>query len=152
MYLTVHGAAALAVAQAVPNPFLAFVLALATHFILDFIPHGDEHLIQKHFSRGQTLRRLMGTAMVDGILLVGFVAIYVWTTPLLNLPVVFFSLAGAMLPDLLQGLYFVSLAPWLKPINTWHNQLHNATRHPLNWQQGMLVQCLVLTALWLLVI
>ncbi|MDP3986186.1 MAG: hypothetical protein Q8P77_02050 [Candidatus Veblenbacteria bacterium] len=152
MYITVHGTAALVIARAVPNPFLAFVLALVSHFILDFIPHGDEHLIQKHFTRGQTLRRLVGVAMLDGLIMVGFLALWLWVGPAVPRGAVAASLTGSLLPDVLQGLYLVTEWKWLKPFQRFHLGLHNASGHPLTWHQGMLVQCMVLTALWLLVI
>ena len=153
MYITVHGTAAMLIARAVPNPFLAFLLALVSHFVLDFIPHGDEHIIQKHFTRGQTLRRLVGYATVDGIVLAGFLAIFFWFGPLNISPsTIIWSLIGALMPDLLQGIYFATEARSIKWFQNFHVKIHNASNHALTWHQGMLVQCMVLTALWLFVI
>jgi hypothetical protein len=150
MYLTVHGTAAMLIARSVPNPFLAFLLALSSHFVLDFIPHGDEHIIQKHFTRGKTLRRLVGYATVDGIILAGFLAIFIWFGPLnISRQTVFWSLLGSLLPDLLQGFYFATEARWLKRFQDFHVSIHNASSHALTWHQGLLVQSMVLTALWL---
>lgn len=151
MYLTVHGATALLVARAVPNPLLAFLLSLVSHFILDFIPHGDEHLLKKHFTRGQTMRRMFGAASLDGMILVGFMAIFLWVGPPISLSTVAWSLIGSLLPDLLQGIYFATETKWLKPFQKMHLAVHNASDHQLNWHQGMMVQCLILTALWLMV-
>lgn len=152
MYLTVHGTAAMLIAQAVPHPFLAFILALISHFIMDFIPHGDEHLLKDHLTRGQNLRRLVGAASLDGLILLGFIIIFLWTGPVADKSVLIASLTGALLPDILQGLYFTTQWSWLKPFQNLHLAIHNASGHQLNWHQGMLVQCLVLTALWLMVI
>ena len=152
MYLTVHGATAMVVARAVPNPFLAFILSLISHFVLDFIPHGDEHLLKSHFTRSQTMRRVVGVAAVDGIVLVGFLAIFFWVGPAVSLGTLLASLVGALLPDLLQGIYFATEWKWLKPFQDFHLGIHNASNHRLTWHQGMMVQCLLLTALWLLAI
>ncbi|HAO81410.1 MAG: hypothetical protein UV57_C0026G0008 [Parcubacteria group bacterium GW2011_GWD2_43_10] len=149
MYLTVHGTTAMLIARSVPNPFVAFLLALASHFVLDFIPHGDEHLLKAHFTRGQTARRMFGAASLDGLILLGFVAIFLWVGPTVNTSTFIWSLIGALLPDVLQGIYFATETKWLKPFQNFHLGIHNASNHPLNWHQGMLVQCLVLTAVWL---
>lgn len=152
MYLSAHTAAGLVIAQAVPNPFLAFLIGLISHLILDFIPHGDEHLVKKHFTRGQTLRRLTGAAMIDGLLAFGFMVLYLWTTPWANYPAVAAAVGGAVLPDFLQGIEFVTNWRGLAWITDLHQKLHNATKHRLTWQQGLMVQGLVLAALWLMVV
>ncbi len=152
MYLTVHGAAGLAIAQAVPNPLAAFLVGLLSHFVLDFVPHGDEHLAQKHFSRGQTLRRLVGAALIDGVLLTGFLILYLWTTPWANYPASGAAVLGAVLPDALQGLAFATNWKGLDWFTKFHEGMHNSAGHKLSWQQGLMVQGLVLAGLWLFVI
>lgn len=151
MYLTVHGTTAMLITKIIPNPFLAFLLSLLSHFVLDFIPHGDEHLLKKHFTRGQVMRRVLGAATLDGIILLGFVSIFLWVGPTISLTTFFWSLVGALIPDILQGLYFATEWKGLKAFQDFHLGIHNVTKHPLNWHQGMMVQCLVLTALWLIV-
>jgi hypothetical protein len=152
MYLTVHGTAGLAIARVIPNPILAFVVGLVSHFIIDFIPHGDEHLVQKHFTRGQTLRRLVGATLIDGVLLVGFTVLYLWTTPWASYSTVFAAIIGAVLPDLLQGIAFTTNWNGLDWFTKFHEGIHNAPGHHLSWQQGLMVQGVVLTGLWLFVI
>lgn len=41
MLETTHVLAALAAAKTIPNPFLAFLAGLASHFFLDWLPHYD---------------------------------------------------------------------------------------------------------------
>lgn len=152
MYLTVHGAAALFIARAIPNPFLSFVVGMASHFIIDFIPHGDEHIIPNYLTRPKKIRRLMGAALLDGVILAGFLILYIWLNPALSLNTVLACLAGSLLPDFLQGLYFVTEAHWLKFFNKFHLKIHNLPGNKLNWKLGMLIQVLTFTAFWLLII
>lgn len=152
MYLTVHGTAAMLIAKAIPNPIIAFFAGLISHFLLDFIPHGDEHLLKKHFTRGQNLRRLVGAATLDGLILLGFLSIYLWVGPIVSPSVILVSLLGALLPDILQGIYFVTEWDWLKSFQKFHLGIHNASGHDLNWHQGLMVQSLILTAFWVLAI
>ncbi|MFH1866573.1 MAG: hypothetical protein ABIJ81_00605 [Patescibacteria group bacterium] len=148
MYLTVHGAAALIIARAIPNPIIAFLVSLLSHFILDFIPHGDEFLT-KSFTPPRALRRLFGAAIIDGILLVFFVLLYLVVTPDYQLSLLSASLFGALLPDLLMASYLITKTRWLKKFTYFHSSLHNWLKYHLSWQQGIVVQVFTFTALWL---
>jgi hypothetical protein len=44
MYLTPHAAVGVLISQHVDRPVTAFLLAFLSHLVLDFIPHGDEHV------------------------------------------------------------------------------------------------------------
>ncbi|MFA4936997.1 MAG: hypothetical protein WC575_01715 [Patescibacteria group bacterium] len=151
MYLTVHGAAALVVAKAVPNPLLAFFVSLVSHFVLDLIPHGDEHLTDG-FALPRTIKRLMSAAIIDGVILLFFILIYFTTTPSISLYTIIFSLLGSLLPDLLQAIYALTGVAWLKKYSSFHAKLHNLPGYKINWVEGMLVQIFTLTALWLIAI
>lgn len=150
MYLTVHGAAALALARLSPNPAVGFLLGLLSHAVLDVIPHGDE--LPHWFAGSKRVQRLMGAGILDGIILSLFLLIYLWTTPGQNLPIVFATVIGAVLPDALQGLYFLLSKPprWLEWLQHHHiENIHNPFHHHIGWKQGMMVQGLVLAGLWL---
>ena len=152
MYLSIHTAAGLALARLIPNPIVAFIAGLLSHFVLDFIPHGDEFLVDASFTRRRIRRRLLGAAILDGIILLCFLLLYIWITPNLYMPTVLASVAGCLLPDMLQGIYLVTEAKWLKPFSKIHDHLHNLPGHHLEWQKGVIVQALSFTALWLLLL
>ena len=153
MYLTAHGTAGLLIARFIPNPILAFVVGMVSHLVLDFIPHGDEHIAdQKRFSLPQAKHRIAGAALLDGILLTFFVLLYIATTPTTSYQTIIWAFAGAVLPDILQGIYLVTNTRWLKEFNHVHQGIHNMAGHKLNWKQGMLVQAMTFTALWLMLI
>ncbi len=152
MYLTVHGATALALARLSPNPLVGFVLGLVSHVVLDVIPHGDE--LPRYYTGPRKLRRIFGAGVLDGLVLSFFLVIYVWTTPNVNLSLALASVLGAVLPDALQALYFITEKPpgWLQALQRWHRSIHNPFRHNLDWTQGLLVQALTFAAVWLLLL
>ena len=151
MYLTAHGTAGLVIASFIPNPILAFVVAILSHAVLDFIPHGDEHIAdQTRFGLLHAKHRVAGAALLDGALLTFFVLLYVATTPLISYQTMIWAFVGAVLPDILQGIYLVTNVHWLKEFNHIHQGVHNLAGHKLNWKQGMLVQAMTFTALWLM--
>ncbi|HBV33015.1 TPA: hypothetical protein DEB72_00585 [Patescibacteria group bacterium] len=148
MYLSIHGTAALVVAQSAPNPWLAFIYSLFLHLLLDIIPHGDEFLI-KGFAPKKKLRRLLGATIIDGLILIFLLATYFISTSPTNITNIGWALAGALLPDFLEAIYLTTDIPFLKPWHKFHDRLHDFFKHHLLWTQGVLVQVMVLTALWL---
>jgi hypothetical protein len=73
MLETPHVAVGVAIATAVPNPFVAIPLAFASHFVLDKIPHWNPHLYTEtqktgHPSKNSTMIASfdIGTAFVLG--------------------------------------------------------------------------------------
>lgn len=151
MYLTVHSSAALVIAKFIPNPLAALAVGLVSHFALDAIPHGDEHLMREHLPTWRNLRRPVGAAMIDGIVMLFLILIYVATTPLISYTTLGLAIAGAILPDLLHAIYIVRRPSWLKWSYTFHLKIHNFADHKIHWTQGLLVQGMVLTACWLIV-
>lgn len=150
MYLTVHAAAGLVVATTLANPIWSFFGGIASHLILDFIPHGDEYLIDNKALHWLQQKKFLGAAIIDAIVMALFIMIYAVTTPGLNWLNLSAGLLGSWLPDILQAVYMVTKFKWLKGYHKWHNEWHNLTGHKLNWVKGMLVQCMIFTALWLI--
>ncbi|GEM_PF-6117557 len=149
MYLTVHAAAGLAIARLSPHPVLTFVLALASHLVLDAIPHGDEHLAPAHFAWAHKVRRLVGAAVVDALVLTGFLAIYLWVTPIdsgINLAA---GVSGALLPDAVEGVYLITRARGLESFDRFHVYIQSFAGSKIDWAHGMFVQVMTFTALWL---
>jgi len=151
MYLTVHSASALVIAKFIPHPLVALLVGLVSHFVLDAIPHGDEHLAPSHFTRQRVIKRMLGATLLDGIIMIFLLLIYVATTPLNSYYTLGAAVIGSLLPDLIQAIYLIFSPRWLKWFNNFHEAIHNFSKHQLPWVQGMLVQGMVLAALWLMV-
>lgn len=149
MYLTVHAAAGLVVAKTLTNPFWSFWGGVASHLILDFIPHGDEYLIDNKALHWLKQKKFLGASIIDAMVMAIFIVIYIVSTPGLNLWNILAGLIGAWLPDILQAVYMTTKVKWLKGYHHWHNYWHNLTGHKMHWTQGMLIQCMVFTAFWL---
>jgi hypothetical protein len=147
MYLTVHAAAGLLIASATPNPIFGFAAGLVSHLALDLVPHGDE--LPTHFVRPQVLRRLLGAALLDGTVVAALLVVYYLAGHTFS-TTTFATLAGALLPDALEGAYLITQTKGLAWFSRFHGKIHNFTKVRLGWQFGMLIQCLTLTALWLL--
>lgn len=153
MYLTVHGVAGLAIARLTPNPIVAFIAGVLSHLALDLIPHGDEHLVDStRFTRRRILKRIIGAGLVDSVVLAIMIMLYVATTPWVNAGTTIAALAGALLPDILHGVHMVTGSKYLDWFTKFHLRLHNLSGQKFRWQVGMLIQVLIFTALWLVVV
>lgn len=102
MFLTTHAAAGIALSRVVDDPLTLFGLAVASHFVMDFIPHGDENLyhdnewkIQKRY------RRALSITAVDLTLLTLLV---LWAVTRAEAPgggLLMVGILGSLIPDLL---------------------------------------------------
>ena len=91
MLETPHVAVGAAIAMKVGNPYLALPLALASHFILDRIPHWNPHFYTEMKKYGKPSKKSTTLAVVDSIAALG-----------LGLAV-----AGSALPNVSQAIIVV---------------------------------------------
>ncbi len=125
MYQIVHGTAGLLIGSQTGNPWLAFVLAILSHFILDAIPHDSLEI--KHWQdKGNFIKRVSLIAFIDLALLI-IVLIILW----FNGKIIFNSsivagIVGAILPDYIWGLgeLFKIKSKWLEKYKQLHNGDH----------------------------
>lgn len=149
MFLTTHAAAGVLISHYTINPYAVFGLAFASHFFLDFIPHGDETLY--HDEEWQVLKKFKRPIIVNLFDLLGLVSVILFvindpgdTTSRLML----IGIIGSILPDFLSYLFpiihermsWLWLVRWLykltKPTGLRYlvrtqNWIHNALHHEI---------------------
>ncbi|MFA6511616.1 MAG: hypothetical protein WCV86_00610 [Patescibacteria group bacterium] len=126
MYLTPHASVGILISQHVDKPLWVFVFAFLSHFVLDFIPHGDEPIGEWMHSR---LRRVVFIATID-LTLVFFMTMTVLaietdpTTTSLYLAGIF----GAILPDFLSMVFpkMHEKLNWFFVVRWVHSILHTS--------------------------
>ncbi|MFH0874175.1 MAG: hypothetical protein V1846_05055 [Candidatus Komeilibacteria bacterium] len=108
MYLTVHAAVGTLIASQTNSPLVAFVGGFVSHFILDFIPHGDEEVYDWYHGH---MGRLALILLLD---LSAFILYLSLVRPdLLGRPIPFVywvGIGGAVLPDFIAGLTMLAEA------------------------------------------
>lgn len=174
MFLTTHTAAGIAISRYINDPLAVFAVAFASHFILDFIPHGDETLYRDEEWKFQhKYRRVFLLSALDVGAMFGLIlwSLNQQSVPSSHLMVV--GILGSILPDLFTNLFpliherfsWLSLVRWLyavtKPTglrfvvrgqNWIHNLLHHEIiRRDVPFRVGLVIQvALVVTALSLI--
>jgi len=110
MFLTVHATTGALIGQQIKNPFLAFALAFASHFVLDMIPHGDQDWIDEYKGDQRSkVKKIMIIVALDAAVLLGLlISRYFYIdsfVPSLNIAA---GILGGVLPDLLVACHELS--------------------------------------------
>ncbi len=149
MYQIVHGSAGLLIGSQLANPWLAFVLGVISHFILDAIPH-DAKEIRDWQDRGDYTKKIAIEATLD--LLIFLMIIYFlqlnnllsWNWAMLA------GILGALVPDYLWGI--TELLKIDNKLTTWYKNLHNGTHAILHRDIYISVKYTILIQLFFLLL
>ena len=164
MFLTIHAAAGIAISQQVDKPYLAFILSFFSHFVLDFIPHGDEMLgpwVRKSNHRN---KRTIFLGIIDISALTALICILYTQINLPQTPIIIAGILGGILPDFFVELHdrlntfiqkqhsffvrFLTQHSQLHHILEKHASLHRLIHHliktKMTFKQGLIVQVVVL--------
>jgi len=151
MFLTTHAVVAASIFQHFPAlpSVLVFLFGFVSHFVLDFIPHGDESLVNDKWSTARKLRRMFFIGWLDLLMVVIFAYWYVERSQVVNYNVLL-GIFAAILPDSLQMIYqFLvwrgfSLSWVLHRLQFYHTYLHHFIEHRfgfiLTLWQGLVLQ------------
>lgn len=158
MYSPIHASVGLLLAQYMPNPAAAFVVGAASHYLLDAVPHGDTGL-GPWLTGGHARRRILtietmdlGLATIAVLALVGSHPTTWWLTLVAGA-------VGGVTPDLLWGVRFVFdskgwriplITPFLHHHDRWHSWGHAKHPYDIPFAAGLIVQAILLTAIFLL--
>ena len=108
MLETPHVVVGAAIATAIPNPLISIPLALASHFVLDRVPHWNPHLNTelKKFGKITTQTR---TIVIMDVILSLTLGFYIASLALPNTAhamTILFASFAAVLPDVIEVPYF----------------------------------------------
>ena len=158
MYSPVHATAGLYIAALVPDPLIGLPLAVASHYMLDAIPHGDTGLGPWMTADGKRHRILT----VEGIDLGSAALMVSWLVIMHPNIAPWYLIAGAIggiLPDLLWGTSFVFSKflppiPVITPLLHWHDRVHSwghaKVEDDVPYRVGLIYQGLLLAVVLML--
>jgi len=156
MFLTIHSTAAIAITQSITNPMGAFFIGLISHYILDFIPHGDEKF--KNYS----ISEMAKMAIVDhfGILII-VITIFLFKPDFSFTANIIFGVIGALLPDWLtaihrlstksQNLMIKKMRNFITPLQSFHCYIHRLIKYRISFPTGIVLQTIFLIIFWWLI-
>ena len=150
MFLTVHVASGVIIGQYIANPLLAFIIGFILHYITDIIPHGDTSVAKKY----KNPIHIATAALVDLIILL-IVIVFLFLNQInLFKPSIMAGMLGAMLPDILQGFYYIYRGKVFKRLQNIHNLFHDAIskKYEMNFILGLIFQFIILIILIIIII
>lgn len=109
MLETPHVAVGAAIATKIPNPLVAIPLALASHFILDRIPHWNPHSYTEIEKRGKISQNTTMIALVDvGLsLALGFFVASRSLPDYGHAAIILAACLAAVVPDVVKSPFFL---------------------------------------------
>ncbi|MBU1130845.1 hypothetical protein KJ840_01815 [Patescibacteria group bacterium] len=163
MFLTVHAASGIFIGSQVSAPWLAFILGFVSHWLLDFIPHGDEKVIDRSkFSESRLKKMLFYVAAADTLGIIILFYFLISTETIVLTSGILWGMLGAVAPDYLWGLHKITRIRVLKPLHKIHNWFHLKLTNPryprlnrgrgLPFKLGSLIQLAAFIAFFLLII
>jgi len=150
MFLTVHTAVAIIVGKSVMSAPWAFILGLASHFILDLIPHGDSQLASKFFKplKFGVSKRFLMVGIMDLFLLILFILFLSYNSTVIGYNYVIWAIIGGILPDIIMVVYSMTKFKPLKWFYNLHDKNHGLITgrfikdYPIKY--GLVVQTILL--------
>jgi hypothetical protein len=117
MLVTNHVLSGALIGAAAERPDAAFAVGVASHFVLDAIPHLGEWSSDRHFLR---------VAAADGLTGLAVIGLLAAATPPSRRLSVLAGMAGAALPDIDKPtrLWF-GKSPWPAAVNKFHSAIQN---------------------------
>ncbi len=149
MFISVHAATGALIGQQIKNPLLAFVLAFASHFVLDMIPHGDQDWIDEYKGDEKSkVRKIIVIVALDAVVLLGLLISRFFYLdsfePSLNIAA---GILGGVLPDLIVACHELS-DKLFKNFYRFHFLMHDLIKiKQPSTAQSIVFQAVVLGAL-----
>jgi hypothetical protein len=117
MLITNHVLSGAVIGAATRRPASAFLLGVASHFVLDSVPHWGRWRNREHFMHVAVRDGLTGLAVMG--------AMTALAPPSARLAVLA-GMAGAALPDLDKpSIVFFGRSPWPRQVNKFHSNIQN---------------------------
>jgi hypothetical protein len=156
MYLSLHTTIAIATSKFLPNPILAFFVNIVLHFIMDFIPHGDDETKEKIVSNKYD-KTFIIISLVDLISSSLIIWYYGWSQGFLLSPNLPWAILGGVLPDLAMGFAnFATMRAWLYQPNSWwvdwylafHKKIHFILKLKISKITALILQATAIVAIF----
>lgn len=147
MFLSVHTCAGAIVGRFIPNPFIAFLLGIISHFLMDLIPHGDRGVYDR-YKKGKFVRRAFAIVLLDGIFSIYIVMLVLTVNNKVGSELnIAFGIVGATLPDALTVVYEITKTKFLKWVHKLHFKIHRLIAKEISYTFGVFYQLILLSYL-----
>lgn len=146
MLISVHAAAGVIIAQKAFSPFNAFIIGVISHFVLDFIPHGDRKLI-RWFSKKINRDLILSLNIFDAFITIVYI-LYIYSYTILPNPHnLFWAILGSILPDFLNIYSQIVNPKILTSYSKFHEAIHDYIPSKMTVKEGLTLQLVLIVVL-----
>ncbi|MFA6552862.1 MAG: hypothetical protein WCT27_00320 [Patescibacteria group bacterium] len=159
MFATTHILTSVVISQHIQSSWWAFFISLASHYLLDLIPHGDAPL-GPWMTVDQKKRRLIYVLGTDAFCTILYLSILWLYGDLPNLSILIPAMVGSVLPDFIWLVSYVLkkrdfkknilplIASVLDRVNAFHHAIHSVINQKIQklWP-GLLIQLIFIGGL-----
>lgn len=150
MIVAIHATMGALVGEKIASPVLAFCLGLASHFLLDVIPHGDSKMYHD-YKNGVSIGKSLAATAIDVILSVAIFIYFIETARVSGRASLVTAMIGGIIPDFLVALgEGVRIRP-LQWFQRLHISIHDAIvsrTYDLPFRLGIYLQLMLLAGLF----
>ncbi|MFA5076327.1 MAG: hypothetical protein WC480_02825 [Patescibacteria group bacterium] len=123
MYLTIHTAIGAAIGQNVASPWLAFILGIFSHYLVDAIPHGDKKMV-RGLEQHDGLLKFIKVVAIDNSFMIATILILLSSSQP-NYWSVVAGIVGAIIPDYSQAIGWLLPKTFFRHFYNLHSIFHN---------------------------
>lgn len=137
MLIAAHSIGGSLAGEVIGNPFLAFLLGIVLHYLLDAIPHYDTT------DGGKFTKRQLILILVDALF--GFILLFIMLDKSCNVYAFWAGALGGIAPDLIDNLPYIkswtSRNKFFKLFLRFHTSIQKNTVY---WLYGLIIQYLII--------
>jgi glycerol-3-phosphate acyltransferase PlsY len=153
MFVVTHVLMGGLIGENTPTPIVAGALGVASHFILDLIPHGDSYLYYD-YKEGKGVAKSLVYTIVDAVLAVVVLVYMLEIAPYASRGTMVCAIVGAIIPDALVALAeIIPIRPLIWFANA-HMRIHDSVSDRIGHirpSYGMIIQTILFCFLFFLV-
>lgn len=155
MFVTNHVLMGVLVAQEVPaQPVLACVLAFASHFLIDMIPHGDTELYRGYINGNKRRWAIIATTL-DAIVAMAITVFLLLQIAADRRLLTFMILLISAAPDIIVGIHEViptRISAWFHRLHFFFHDLISRRTRDVSYVAGLGIEfALIAVVVWRLV-
>lgn len=124
MTLSTHALVGATLGKEIDNPFILIPVAIAVHFFLDTLRHGE------YLDRNSTFKKVWWKATIDVTLSLCVIILFIYAQKfnISKVKNILFGVFFSLFPDLLTLLHWESNSKILEKISRFHNWIHKYPR------------------------
>lgn len=128
MFLTLHASVGALLGEMAPNPWLAFLYGLLSHFPLDMFPHGDRKMGERARTHGGNhVRKFIAMVLIDATVALTIFVPGFWLGKFDRPWYAYLGMLGGLLPDFIVAIpeYAMFVKKSEKVLLRWFYRFHN---------------------------